>query len=396
MATYRRQVLDKLIRRMAEPRRFLQVLAGARQVGKTTLARQMMVAFGENSTYATADGASSEDGVWIEQQWEAARFRCQETGSWLLVLDEVQKIANWSETVKRLWDNDSVANLDLRVVLLGSSPLLVQQGLSESLAGRFEILRVGHWSFQEMHDAFGLNVDQFLYFGGYPGAASLIGDEERWRSYLLDSLIETTLSRDILLMNRVDKPALLRQLFRLGCAYSAQILSYQKMLGQLQDAGNTTTLAHYLDLLAGAGMLCGLPKFSGEVVRQRGSSPKFQVLNNALMTAQSAISFTEARRDPERWGRIAESAIGAHLANGAAMGEYELFYWREVSKEVDFVLRRGNKVLALEVKAGNRRTSLPGMAAFDKAFGPTKKLLVGTGGIPFEEFLRISPAALLG
>jgi len=307
----------------------------------------------------------------------------------------VQKIVNWSETVKRLWDRDSAESLDLRVVLLGSSPLLVQQGLSESLAGRFEILRVGHWSFAEMRDAFGFNVDQFLYFGGYPGAASLIGDEERWRSYLLDSLIETTLSRDILLMNRVDKPALLRQLFRLGCAYSAQILSYQKMLGQLQDAGNTTTLAHYLDLLAGAGMLCGLPKFSGEVVRQRGSSPKFQVLNNALMTAQSAISFTEARRDPERWGRIAESAIGAYLANGSAAGDYELFYWREASKEVDFVLRRGGNVLALEVKAGNRRTSLPGMAAFDKAFGPAKKLLVGTGGISFEEFLQISPAALL-
>ena len=368
-------------------------------MGKTTLARQMMAAFGENSTYATADGASSEDGVWIEQQWEAARFLCQRTGSWLLVLDEVQKIAHWSETVKQLWDRDSAENLDLRVVLLGSSPLLVQHGLSESLAGRFEVLRIGHWSFAEMRDAFGLNIDQYLFFGGYPGAASLIGDtieeNDRWRHYLLDSLIETTVSRDILLMNRVDKPALLRQLFRLGCVYSSQILSYQKMLGQLQDAGNTTTLAHYLDLLTGAGMLCGLSKFSGEVVRQRGSSPKFQVLNNALMTAQSATSYIEARRDPERWGRIAESAIGAHLANGAQMGDYELFYWREVSKEVDFVLRKGGKVLALEVKAGNRRTSLPGMVAFDKAFGPTRKLLVGNGGIPFEEFLQIAPVALL-
>jgi|HubBroStandDraft_5_1064220.scaffolds.fasta_scaffold103395_2 predicted AAA+ superfamily ATPase len=396
MPTYRRPALDRLIQRLAEPRQFLQVLAGARQVGKTTLARQIMAAFGENSTYATADGAPSEDGIWIEQQWEAARFRCVQAGSWLLVLDEVQKITNWSETVKRLWDRDTAESLDLRVILLGSSQLLMQQGLSESLAGRFEVLRIGHWSFPEMRDAFGLNVDQYLYFGGYPGAASLIGDEERWRRYLLDSLIEMTISRDILMMNRVDKPALLAQLFRLGCAYSSQILSYQKMLGQLQDAGNTTTLAHYLDLLAGAGMLCGLPKFSGEVVRQRGSSPKFQVLNNALMTAQSAISFTEARRDPERWGRIAESAIGAHLANGAQMGEYELFYWREVSKEVDFVLRRGDKVLALEVKSGNRRTSLPGMTAFDKAFGPAKKLLVGTGGIPIEEFLQISPRALLG
>jgi predicted AAA+ superfamily ATPase len=395
MAVYRRPILDKLVQRMGEPRRFLQVLAGPRQVGKTTLVRQMMSEFGENATYATADSISPNDQTWIEQQWEAARFRCSQAGRWLLVLNEVQKVPRWSEMVKRLWDQDSAANLDLRVVLLGSSPLLVQQGLSESLAGRFEILRIGHWSFPEMRDAFGLNVDQFLYFGGYPGAASLIGDEERWRRYLLDSLIETTLSRDILLMNRVDKPALLRQLFRLGCEYSSQILSYQKMLGQLQDAGNTTTLAHYLDLLAGAGMLCGLSKFSGAVMRQRGSSPKFQVLNNGLMTAQSAISFAEARQDPERWGRIVESAIGAHLANGSMMGEYELFYWREASKEVDFVLRKGDKVLALEVKSGNRRTSLPGMAAFDKIYAPTRKLLVGSGGIPFEEFLTIPPVSLL-
>ena len=260
---YERPILASLIRRMAEPRRFLQVLAGARQVGKTTLARQIMTAFGENTTYTTADGASSEDGVWVEQQWEAARFRCIEAGSWLLVLDEVQKIVNWSETVKRLWDQDSAANLDLRVILLGSSPLLVEQGLTESLAGRFEILRIGHWSFAEMRDAFGLNVDQYIYFGGYPGAASLIADEERWRRYLLDSLIDTTIARDILMMNRVDKPALLGQVFRLGCAYSSQILSYQKMLGQLQDAGNTTTLAHYLDLLAGAGMLCGISEVLG-------------------------------------------------------------------------------------------------------------------------------------
>jgi predicted AAA+ superfamily ATPase len=392
---YRRPILDGLIQRMAEPRRFLQVLAGPRQVGKTTLVRQMMAALGENNTYATADAASSEDGIWIEQQWDAARFQCDQAGSWLLVLDEVQKILNWSETVKKLWDEDSARGRDLRVVLPGSSTLLVQQGLTESLAGRFELTRIGHWSFSEMGDAFGLSVDQYIYFGGYPGAASLISDEDRWRRYLLDSLIETTLTRDILLMSRVDKPALLGRLFRLGCEYSSQILSYQKMLGQLVDAGNTTTLAHYLELLTGAGLLCGISKFSGSVVRQRGSSPKFQVLNNGLMTAQSRSLFGEARRDPERWGRIAESAVGAHLANGAKMGDYELFYWREASKEVDFVLRRGEKVLALEVKAGNRRTSLPGMAAFDKAFAPSKKLLVGTGGIPFEEFLSIAPVALL-
>jgi hypothetical protein len=249
------------------------------------------------------------------------------------------------------------------------------------------MLRIGHWSFPEMHAAFGWTIEQYLYFGGYPGAASLIEDEDRWRRYLLDSLIETTVSRDILLMTRVDKPALLRQLFRLGCEYSGQILSYQKVLGQLQDAGNTTTLAHYLDLLAGAGMLCGLSKFSGKVVRERGSSPKFQVLNNGLMTAQSADSFLQAQENPERWGRIAESAIGAHLANGALAGDYNLFYWREASREVDYVLQKGSRILAIEVKSGRRPTALPGMAAFDKIYAPAKKFLIGRGGMSFQEFL---------
>ncbi|HEY0796567.1 MAG TPA: AAA family ATPase, partial [Acidisarcina sp.] len=261
MTPFQRPLLVRLIKRLDETRRFIQVLAGPRQVGKTTLVRQLMAHFGERSSYATADALSPNDSLWIEQQWEAARRRCLPTGKWLLVLDEVQKVPGWSEMVKRLWDEDSNSGLDLRVVLLGSSPLLVQKGLSESLAGRFEMLRVGHWSFAEVNKAFGWSVDQYMYFGGYPGAAPLISDEERWRQYLLDSLIETTLSRDILLMNRVDKPALLRQLFRLGCEYSGQILSYQKMLGQLHDAGNTTTLAHYLELLTGAGMLTGLAKF---------------------------------------------------------------------------------------------------------------------------------------
>ena len=279
-------------------------------------------------------------------------------------------------------------------MILGSSPLLVQKDLTESLAGRFELIHVGHWRWEEMHETFGWDLDRYIYFGGYPGAASLADDDARWRRYLLDSLIETTISRDILLMARVDKPALLRQVFRLGCEYSGQILSYQKMLGQLQDAGNTTTLAHYLDLLAGAGKVCGLNKFSGEEVRQRASSPKLQVLNQGLKSAQAVSTLALTRDDPEVWGRMRESAVGAYLAGEAQAGEFEVFYWREVSKEVDFVLRRGSKVVALEVKSGRHRASLPGMTAFNKAFGKTTSLLVGTGGIPFEEFLRTPPESL--
>jgi predicted AAA+ superfamily ATPase len=314
----------------------------------------------------------------------------------VLALDEVQKIRGWSETVKRLWDEDTRARRPLRVVLLGSAPLLVQQGLTESLAGRFEVLHLPHWSFAEMQSAFDFSLDQYLYFGGYPGAAPLVADPTRWRRYVLDSLIETTLARDVLLMTRVDKPVLLRRLFELGCLYSGQVLSYTKMLGQLHDAGNTTTLAHYLELLAGAGMLTGLPKFAGKVVRQRGSSPKLQVLNTALITVQAALSLREARADRAFWGRLTESAVGAHLANAAARGACQLFYWRERNREVDFVVLVGRSLVAIEVKSGRAPSALPGLAAFTEVFRPKRTLLVGGDGIPVEEFLLQPVESWLG
>lgn len=293
----------------------------------------------------------------------------------------------WSETVKRLWDEDTATDLSLQVVILGSAPLLIRGGLVESLTGRFEQIRLPHWSFVEMQETFSLSLDQFLYFGAYPGAASLIVDPDRWRRYVLDSLIETTILRDVLLMTRVDKPALFRRIFELGCRYSGQILSYNKMIGQLQDAGNTTTLAHYLDLLSGVGMVCGLPKFAGAVVRQRGSSPKLQVLNSALMTAQSGLSFDEAREDPEYWGRVVESAVGAWLANQAAEGKCELFYWRERNREVDFVIRVGQRILAIEVKSARSRGARSGLAEFETHFAPDRTMLVGGDGVSVEEFL---------
>lgn len=375
--------------RLREPRRFIQVVAGARQVGKTTLVGQVLERLDLPSVNASADEPTLGDTSWLAAQWDRARLESDVAGKAgaVLVLDEVQKIPGWAETVKRLWDEDTRAKRPLKAVLLGSAPLLVQQGLTESLAGRFEVLRLPHWSFAEMREAFGFSLDQFLYFGGYPGAASLIGDPGRWRRYLLDSLIETTLSRDVLLMTRVDKPALLRRLFELGCRYSGQVLSYNKMLGQLQDAGNTTTLAHYLELLAGAGMLTGVQKYAGKAVRQKGSIPKFQTLNTALMTSQSGLSPEEARSDREFRGRLVESAVGAHLANAAACGECELFYWRERNREVDFVIRSGRSVVALEVKSGKAPDTLPGLAAFTEAFKPTRSLLVGGDGIPLDEFL---------
>ena len=388
---YRRPYAAQLARRLDEPRRFIQVVAGARQVGKTTLVQQVTGATKVPVRYASADEPTLRGPEWIAEQWEAARLAAGPKGA-LLVLDEVQKATGWSESVKRLWDEDSRARRPLKVVLLGSAPLLVRRGLTESLAGRFEVLRLPHWSLAEMRAAFGFSLDEYLYFGGYPGAAPLAHDPERWRRYILDALVETTVSRDVLLLSRVDKPALLRRLFELGCRYSGQVLSYTKMLGQLQDAGNTTTLAHYLDLLEGSGLVGGLSKYSGSLVRQRGSSPKLQVFNTALMSAQSGHTFAEARAERQFWGRLVESAVGAHLANATALEGAELFYWRERNREVDFVAKVGRAVTAIEVKSGRSRDALPGMAAFVEAFTPARRLLVGGDGVAVEEFL-VAPAA---
>jgi predicted AAA+ superfamily ATPase len=387
-----RPIYNIISERLDEPRRFIQVLIGPRQTGKTTIARQIITKTSITSHYASADEPVLRDREWIEQQWEAARLGLksgdkQKKG--ILILDEIQKVTGWSETVKRLWDEDTANELQLQVIILGSSQMLMQQGFTESLAGRFEIIPVTHWSFTEMRDAFGWDVDKYLYFGGYPGAVALIQDQERWRRYIIDSLIETTVSRDVLLMRRVDKPALLRRLFELGCLYSGQVLSYQKILGQLQDAGNTTTLAHYLNLLEGAGLLMGLKKYAGQKVRQRASSPKMLALNTGLMSALSTLSFEEAKRQTDFWGRLTESSVGAALANAIRGRSLELSYWSGRNREVDFVLSRGDTVIAIEVKSSRKKTGLPGMETFSKEYAVKKKLLVGSQGIPLEEFFHV-------
>jgi predicted AAA+ superfamily ATPase len=385
----RQTIHDTLLRRLKEPRRFLQVLTGPRQVGKTTVVRQVMAALKYPAHYAAADDPAAQgDLTWLRQQWDLARLLAgQHQAGALLVLDEIQKVPDWATLVKLLWDEDTRQKTPLRVVLSGSSPLLVHKGVTESLAGRFETVTASHWSFVEMKKAFGWNLERYIYYGAYPGAAGLINEPERWRRYVLDSLIETTVARDILMLTRVDKPALLRRLFQLGCAYSGQILSYQKMLGQLVDAGNTVTLAHYLDLLQGAGMLAGLPKYTGHQIRQRGSSPKLQALNTAIITVSDPRSLDEARRDGDYWGRLTESAIGAHLFNSTLGSDIKISYWRERDLEVDFVLRRGRISVAIEVKSGRRKAALPGMTAFAKLFNPKRQLLVGAQGIGLGEFL---------
>lgn len=384
---YSRPQKAVLLQRLRQKRRFLHVLAGPRQVGKTTLVQQVLEELDRASHYATADEPALKGGGWIEQQWEVGRLRAREAGGAVLALDEVQKLSGWAEAVKRLWDEDTRRRTPLQVVLLGSAPLLMQRGLGESLAGRFETIHLPHWGLAEMQAAFGWDLERFLVHGGYPGPAELVDEPGRWRSYVRESLIEPTISRDVLLLERVDKPALLRRLFEVGCAFSGQVLSYQKMLGQLQDAGNTTTLAHYLDLLAAAGLLAGLQKYAGTTARQRGSSPKLQVFDNGLMTAQTGLTPQQVQSDREARGRLVESAVGAHLAAAAAAGTCELFWWRHRHHEVDFVVRARRRVTAIEVKSGRTREALPGLEAFAAAHRVHRKLLVGGDGVPLEEFL---------
>lgn len=392
---FERPYLKSVKARIEEPRKFIQVILGPRQVGKTTMVNQLLSQLSIPNIYESADAIAATNSAWLMQVWETARLRMKASGAeeHLLVIDEIQKIDNWSEVVKQQWDKDTREGVNIKVILLGSSRLLIQKGLTESLAGRFETFYLGHWSFAEMESAFDWTIEQYVYFGGYPGSASLIGDEERWKSYIKDSLIETSISKDILMMTRVDKPALLKRLFELGCMYSGQILSYTKITGQLQDAGNTTTLANYLRLLSDCGMLGGLEKYAGSVIRQRSSSPKFQVYNNALLTSQDEGSYSIAVVNPKLWGRLVESSVGAHLLNHSISEKYNLHYWREGNNEVDFILEKGDKVIGLEVKSGASADNA-GMGVFNEKFHPRKMLLVGTGGIPYEEFLKINPKEL--
>ena len=381
----------------------MQVLAGPRQVGKSTLVGQVLQDISIPHSLEIADAVDPKDSDWIHRVWEGARTTMILRGETerLLVIDEIQKIDNWSEMVKREWDADTHKHINLKVVLLGSSRLLLKRGLTESLAGRFELIRLGHWNYKEMHDAFGVSLDEYIYFGGYPGAAHLIGDEKRWRKYIKDSLVAPAIEKDVLMTSNIYKPALMKQLFELGCGYSAEILSLTKLMGQLQDAGNVTTLASYLELLDQCALLTGLQKYAHDDARKRGSIPKYQVYNNALLTAYKGRSFLTDRTDTMLWGRWVESAVGAHLQSMAEEAGYQVYYWRETAsnkadkdKEVDFIIVNKGEVTAIEVKSG-RRGMNTGLPDFAKKFQPKRSFIVGTGGVSLEDFLSSDIELLL-
>lgn len=374
--------------RLEEQRMFIQVIAGPRQVGKSTLVSQVLDKITLPYSSYSADNELNVTQAWISNVWDAVRneMAVRHEIEHILVIDEIQKIDNWSEVVKKEWDRDTREKRNLKVLLLGSSRLLLKKGLTESLAGRFELIRMGHWNFLEMREAFGWTLDQYIYFGGYPGTAPLISNEVRWKKYVKDSLIESALANDVLGTTTVYKPALLKRLFELGCSYSGELLSLTKMMGQLQDKGNVTTLANYIQVLDECHLLAGLQKYSGDTARRYASVPKYQVYNNALMNAYSTTNFEEQRLDLEKWGRLVESAVGSHLLNYADKLDYRVYYWREKNNEVDFIVERNHKVWAIEVKSGKRGMN-KGLGLFRETFNPYRAFVVGTDGIPVEEFL---------
>ncbi|MBO5799160.1 MAG: ATP-binding protein [Paludibacteraceae bacterium] len=391
----KRKQYKELSDRILEPRDKIQVISGPRQVGKSTMVKQVLAETTIPHLSVSADGIDKENTRWIGEIWESARAKMQinKLREYLLVIDEVHKINNWSEEVKKQWDADTRNDINLKVVLLGSSRLLLKDGLTESLTGRYELIRMPHWSYIEMQKAFGLSVEQYIYYGGYPGGAKLISNEIRWRRYIKDSIIAPAIAKDILMTKVIYKPELMKQLFELGCTYSSEEISLTKILGQLQDAGNVTTLANYLTTLAESQLLCGLQKYAYDNARKYNSVPKIMTYNTALLSALSGVTFEKAYTTPKVWGRWAESAVGAHILNAADEYDYKVYYWRDKNDEVDFIIEHYGQCAAIEVKSG-RRTMNEGLSVFKNKFQPKLSLIVGSGGMPFDEFLNCDLGAL--
>ena len=388
---YKRAEYQIIKGRMNEPRKFIQVVMGARQIGKSTVVKQVLKDIDAPYQFYSADNVPATNSTWISNCWAAVRS-LKANNRWdsiILVIDEIQKISNWSEVVKKEWDDDTFHDCNIKVLLLGSSRVLLEKGLSESLAGRFEEIRMSHWSYLEMQECFGFTLDQYLFYGSYPGAATLAGDEDRYQQYIQSSIIDATINKDILMDTPISKPALLRQTFELGAAYSGELLSLNKMLGSLQDAGNTATLAGYINLLDESGLLCGLQKFSVDMARRKASIPKLQVYNNALKMVYSPLTFEQAVMDRKSWGRIFESGIGAYLVSQAFIHRFEVYYWRERNDEVDFILRKKGSVVAIEIKS-NAEKRTDGLDKFRQLFNPQSSFIVGDGGIGAEDFLSMN------
>lgn len=337
--------------------KLIQIVLGPRQVGKTTGVKQLFEKWQGPKHFATADTPLPPTAEWIIQQWNQARVANSES---LLVIDEIQKIPRWSEVVKKLFDEDRDSG-KIKVILLGSASLDLSRGLSESLAGRYEIISVPHWSFYECQLAFNWKLDDYLAYGGYPGSAPLVQDPNRWQDYIANNIIAPVIHKDIPMLQDIRKPALFRQVFELALSYPAQEISFQKLIGQLQESGNASTVKHYLEILSQAFLISTLEKYSTRPISTKSSSPKIIPLCPAIISAISSPS--KIRNDKEWRGRVLESSVGAQLKRARG----KLTYWRENKHEVDFVLEKDNYLLAFEIKS-NRKKPTTGLNAFSASF----------------------------
>lgn len=392
---YMRGEFDLIRSRLLEPRHLMQLVLGPRHAGKTTTVRQVLADLEKPYLYFSADDAPGAGPLWLSRCWETARIEANRTADKeiVLVIDEVQKIPNWTEAVKKEWDSDTWHDRLIKAVLIGSPQAWFRSDLTESLAGRFEEIRMTHWSYGEMREAFGMGIDEYVFFGGYPGAARHLPDETLWRNAVRDAVVDSVLQRDILDGNRIANVALLRRTLERGIERSGCILSLTKFLGELQDGGNVATIAGYLEKLHRSGLLGTLPKYSADVVRSRASIPKFQVHDNALFAAFSGRTFAEAGRDPEFWARCVTSAVGAYLLTESVRKGFELSYWKDGRYEVDFVLRLQGKLLAHQVQSGYAK-STRGLDKFCERFSPSRSLVVGSGGLSLETFFSMDPEDL--
>jgi predicted AAA+ superfamily ATPase len=345
----------------------IQVLLGPRQVGKTTAVQQIAKGWNGPVVFATADLPFPPDQDWIKAQWQSARaFQDKRT---LLILDEIQKVPHWSSVVKALIDEERQRRSGMRIVLLGSASWTIEQGLGDTLAGRFEIIRAFHWTYKECTQAFAWDFQTYLKFGGYPVPAQFIGEPERWKQFLLDSIIEPMLSKDILPLKQIAKPALFRQAFALAMSYPAQEISINKLMGQLQEGGNTTTLKNYLDLMESGYAIRLLEKYSTRPLSRKSSSPKLVPLCPALIHA--FVPAKQVDQEPEWFGRVFENVIGAHLCQHFL----EVSYWREGNSEVDYVVDWEGRLIAIEIKSGRKKSS-KGLNEFKSRFPKAESVLM--------------------
>lgn len=390
---FERKHLQVLLSRMAEPRRRMQIVMGPRQVGKSTMVLQFTKQTIVPVDFFAADNVPRSDTRWISNRWQESRMKMDLHGEEerILVIDEIQKIEGWSEQVKKEWDEDTRLQRNLKVILLGSSRILLQKGLEESLEGRFEALKMGYWEWQEMHDAFGFTMEEYIYFGGFPGLAPDIRDEDRWRDLMESSIISPILSRDILEIDEIRNPALLRQVFELACMESAKELSLTKMQGSM-NSGSVPTIKSYLDILDKTMTVRPLGKYSPSPVTEKRSVPKMQVYNSGFRNRYDLFSFDEARANPAEWGRQVESAVGAHLANRSVLDNFELLYWRnDKRQECDYVLKKGQALIAIEVKS-SRADDLSGFEKFKNLYADriAEAFIVGPEGLPLEDFFNLN------